>query len=945
MGFEVGSLVRARGREWVVLPPDQEDSEMLMLRPLGGTEDEVSGIYPPLEKVEPAQFGLPDPNADMGNLRSCNLLRNALRLGFRSGAGPFRSLARIAVEPRPYQIVPLLMALRLNPIRLLIADDVGIGKTIEACLIVRELLDRGEIERLAVLCPPHLAEQWQKALSEQFHIEAKVVLPGTVARLERACRLDESLFERYPFTVISTDYIKSERHRHEFLNSCPEMVIVDEAHTCASAPNRSTTQKRHELLRDLTDPDVSAHRHVVLVTATPHSGDEETFRSLVALLDRGFADLPGDLSGDVNRKHREHLARHFVQRRRGDLKAYLDSVTPFPNREIATKEYDLKPAYRKFFDRVLDYCKESVLEEGLLERHQRVRWWSALALLRALGSSPAAAAATLRTRSTTADSDTAEQANEAGMHAVLDLDEESTEGIDFIPGSDTGEEGDATNRERLLRLAREAESLQGKGDAKLSGAIDIVRQFLRKGQSPILYCRFIPTAEYVGAAIRDALKADEVEVRVVTGKLPPEERESRVTELQAHPKRVLVCTDCMSEGINLQQHFDTVMHYDLSWNPTRHEQREGRVDRYGQPKDTVRTLTYYGRNNPVDLIVYRVLLRKHATIHKQLGVIVPVPMDANFIATAILKSLLHRNASFVEQMSLDLESYQEVLGTQWDAAVGREKRSRTLFAQNQLLKTVNDEVRDELEEVRKAIGGSADVRQFTTDALAALGATLSGTELLHVDVSAASPSLKDAIGVENRFNAVFNGRSVPDAIHLTRTHPIVAGLATTVMESALDPALGGPGRRCGAVRTNAVSVRTTLLLLRARFQINDRVRDDNNRLLLAEDLTLIAFTGAPQNAQWVPSEDIEIVLSAGADANIGKDQAKSLIQRVLENLEHLREHLELVANRRGIQLAESHHRVRKAVSGSDRAPKVKAHKPSDIIGVYVFIPAGMQARP
>ena len=156
MSFAVGSLVRARGREWAVLP--ESDEQLVVLRPLGGTEDEVTGIYLPLESVEPARFALPDP-AQVGDHRSCRLLRDAVRLSSRSCAGPFRSLARIAVEPRPYQLVPLLMALKLDPVRLLIADDVGIGKTIEACLIARELLDRGEIERIAVLCSPQLAPQ------------------------------------------------------------------------------------------------------------------------------------------------------------------------------------------------------------------------------------------------------------------------------------------------------------------------------------------------------------------------------------------------------------------------------------------------------------------------------------------------------------------------------------------------------------------------------------------------------------------------------------------------------------------------------------------------------------------------------------------------------------------------------------------------------------------
>ena len=126
MSYGVGTLVKARGREWVVLPGSTEG--LLKLRPLGGAQAEETGILTSLERVEPASFGLPDA-AKVGDFRSCRLLRDAVRLANRSGSGPFRSFARIGVEPRPYQLVPLLMALRLDPVRLLIADDVGVGKT------------------------------------------------------------------------------------------------------------------------------------------------------------------------------------------------------------------------------------------------------------------------------------------------------------------------------------------------------------------------------------------------------------------------------------------------------------------------------------------------------------------------------------------------------------------------------------------------------------------------------------------------------------------------------------------------------------------------------------------------------------------------------------------------------------------------------------------------
>ena len=160
-----GTLVQARGREWVVLPASTDD--ILIVRPVGGLDEEVTGILPAVEAVGSATFRLPG-KGDLGDFAGGRLLRDAARLSTRSAAGPFRSFGRIAIEPRPYQLVPLMMALKLDPVRMLIADDVGIGKTIEACLIARELLDRGEIRRIAVLCPPHLAEQWQRELAEKL---------------------------------------------------------------------------------------------------------------------------------------------------------------------------------------------------------------------------------------------------------------------------------------------------------------------------------------------------------------------------------------------------------------------------------------------------------------------------------------------------------------------------------------------------------------------------------------------------------------------------------------------------------------------------------------------------------------------------------------------------------------------------------------------------------
>jgi hypothetical protein len=175
--------------------------------------------------------------ARTGDATSALLLRDAARL--RDGAAPFRSLGHIAVAPRPYQLVPLIMARRLQPVRLLIADDVGVGKTIEAALIAREVLDRGRARRQAVFCPAHLCDQWERKLRETFALPAAVVQPCRIARLARdlPCQ-DLSIYWYYRYLVAGIDFVKTERHRRHFVDNAPDRIIAGEAHSAARPPTR-----------------------------------------------------------------------------------------------------------------------------------------------------------------------------------------------------------------------------------------------------------------------------------------------------------------------------------------------------------------------------------------------------------------------------------------------------------------------------------------------------------------------------------------------------------------------------------------------------------------------------------------------------------------------------------------------------------------------------------
>ncbi|MCS6883699.1 MAG: helicase-related protein, partial [Chloroflexaceae bacterium] len=230
------------------------------------------------------------------------------------------------------------------------------------------------------------------------------------------------------------------------------------------------------------------------------------------------------------------------------------------------------------------------------------------------------------------------------------------------------------------------------------------------------------TAEYVAQELQRRLAGQFPALRVsaVTGRIEEEERRAKVQDLARTPQRVLVATDCLSEGINLQTLFDAVLHYDLPWNPNRLEQREGRVDRYGQPAPVVTAVRCFSPDNPVDGVVIDVLLNKAREIHKTLGVYVPVPEESESVTEAVLNALFLRGRrDQPEQLSLDLEASPVTrLHQRWDADVARERLSRTKYAQRAIKPA---EVSRELAVVDRVLGDPAAVREFVCAAGQRLG--------------------------------------------------------------------------------------------------------------------------------------------------------------------------------------------------------------------------------
>ncbi|HBB33293.1 MAG TPA: helicase [Cyanobacteria bacterium UBA8803] len=936
-----GSIVTCRDRQWVVL--SSEIPEVIRLRPLSGNEEQICGIYQPLalEPIVSAQFPAPKSESVQDHT-AAQLLMDAARLSLRSGAGPFRSLGRLSVRPRPYQVVPLLMALRLETIRLLIADDVGIGKTIEAGLIAREMLDRGEVKRLAVLCPPHLCDQWQRELREKFHIDAVVIRSGTVSKLERGLPAgDHHVFSYYRHMIVSLDYAKSDRRRASFLAHCPDLIIVDEAHTCARPGGRSVSQQqRHQLLQEIAQKD---SRHLILLTATPHSGIEESFLSVLGLLKGKFA------TWDVNsltQEQRIELASHFIQRRRADVKQWLGNETPFPEREPLEQPYKLSKDYRELFEQVYNFARGLVktTTQEMSYAQRRGRYWSALALIRCVMSSPAAAVATLskQVSKVDAENELTAEIDEDLMVAYTYDPTEQEQAIDAQP-TIAIEQGQRTytdsDRRKLRGFIQAVEKLKSAKDVKLQATIATIEELLQSGFQPILWCRYIATANYVAEELRNIFEKkrnSKTRVIAITGELSEDEREIRLEELAAYPQRILVATDCLSEGVNLQEFFNAVIHYDLPWNPNRLEQREGRIDRYGQTAPVVKSYLLYGQDNPVDGAVLEVLIRKAVEIHKTLGITVPVPMDSATVSEAVFKSLFDKKADAVQLSLLDLldeaESAVERVHKSWDRAVEREKESRTRFAQRAIPPA---EVEQELVESDRILGSESDVERFVKAACSRLNASLQKKKQGWLLPSIPLP-LQLILGTQPR-TITFTTPAPEGVEYVGRNHALVEGLARYLLEDTLENLPNPIAARCGFTITDAVEQRTTLLLLRSRYLLTSPRVDT----LLAEECFVAGFTGPPSNPLWLEPEDAQHLLQQAEPIGDIVPALKRLeIEELLGRMDDLVDELEQIARERSHFLSQSHRRVR-AITKEGQV-KVKPQLPMDILGVYVLQPGVRQ---
>lgn len=960
MEYKTGTLVEFRSRPWVV--QQSSDKELLIIKPLGGTDAETIALYKPLygsqldSIVSSYDFRKPTSD-DVGTNsypESARILYNACRLSFRDIAGPFQCLGRLSFEPRPYQMVPLILALKQKLIRLLISDDVGIGKTLESLLIAKELLDRKEIQRFAVICLPHLCEQWQNEIRDKFGLEAEIIRSSTISRLEKNMRANQNVFRDIPFQIISIDYIKSSDRKPMFLQHCPEFIIVDEAHTCAKPKGANKSQQlRHSLLSDLA----KSERHIVLLTATPHSGNSEEFQSLIGLLKPEFKHFTLD-----NARQREELSHYFIQRRRADIKPYVGDDMIFPARVQFDAKYELNTPYHALLMDIIDYVREGVKTARSLEKiKQRYIYWDLLALIRGVMSSPEAGICMLQNKISkrSNDSENAAEDNDK-TYKFNDALKDGLLGDDMIPES--YEESSSSEKNKFRSFISTLRDIkEKKQDNKIMELARNVEFALNSGYNPIVFCQYIQTAEYckdyIAKHLSNNKKYKDVAVEVITSRLTDEDRKMKIDELSKTPRHVLVCTDCLSEGVNLQTGFNCVIHYDLPWNPNRMEQRNGRIDRFGQTEKEVAIFTIFDEEtNPVDKIIMKVLYRKQDQIRTSLGIYIPIADNDSSLMESIMEEIivLDTKKEFIKQPTLfDMDEAFNETTEEHDKRIQRaveiEKKSHTYFAHNT---KVMDPTRliESLNEAKKVIGDIYDTRDFVIGELRHAGVNVKvdniplcySFQLIELEDSLKSYFLQ-AVDKKGTVRISFASPTPKNYMYIGRNHTFVEDLSRGVVNDTIN---GGKLAACRAMveETDKVSTITTVLLMRVRSVISETKH--NAHQLVGEEMIFFGYKGKIENHDFISEEECrDLFLNSQATGDIDLATQRNIFKHRLEWINDevtLRQHTDDTATERAHHLVRSFAQYRTYLSEAEYQV-VRPVLPMDVIAAFVYTPKVSQS--
>lgn len=354
---------------------------------------------------------------------------------------------------------------------------------------------------------------------------------------------------------------------------------------------------------------------------------------------------------------------------------------------------------------------------------------------------------------------------------------------------------------------------------------------MKQGYNPVIFCRYIPTAKYLGELLIEEIQKvyKKAQVLVITSEDPDEVRKQRIEELDQKRPRVMFATDCLSEGINLQDYFTAVLHYDLPWNPNRLEQREGRVDRFGQTHPEVKAYLLYGSDNPIDGVVLKVLLRKVREIKRSTGIAMPFPEDSKSIMDAVLHSVLLNPEQTKKTLQLGLDfgtsdpiRLGEIKATKaYDKAAEREKVSRSIFAQHSIKAK---EIEKDLEQADQSIGDPKDVEFFVVSCVNdVLGAQIiedkEGYQLFTTNLP---PVLKSTLPEEEQIAVSFFSPTPEGYQYIGRNHIFVEQLCQFIMANSLAHDIRHGAARASIIKTDVVDIKTTILLFRVRNVIEEK---------------------------------------------------------------------------------------------------------------------------
>ena len=435
-------------------------------------------------------------------------------------------------------------------------------------------------------------------------------------------------------------------------------------------------------------------------------------------------------------------------------------------------------------------------------------------------------------------------------------------------------------------------------------------------------------------------------MQVLTSELADEQRKERIDLMENSEQRVLVATDCLSEGINLQHHFTAVLHYDLPWNPNRIEQRDGRVDRFGQTAAMVKSYLLWGEDNPIDEIVLQVLIRKVRDIQRAIGVSIPLGEDSQSMMDEVLQEVLLKEQDDAQQMQLFAE---EQITSELDAARRKAENLRSIFA-HEAVKP--ESIEQDLHEVDEAIGDVETVERFVMQAVTHLGATIepspptplprgdgrqgqaAGYTLFPQNLPA---HLKAHFDGKPQVLISFDSPTPPGGYrYIGRNHRFVEQICQFLLALAFE---GHPDyhslARVAEIQTEAVSSKTVVIMFRVRNVIREAA---TKREVIAEEMYLWGYAGSGEQVRTLEYQEAKALLqNARSLTNLSLERQQSDLQRELQQFETLQSKFMEVATQRSEHLVEAHGRFKELVGGR-RYEKVEPVLPPDVMGVYILMP-------